>query len=354
MNSAEKEKKRLFEKHAKILRELAKEPANSVCADCGTQSPRWASWNLGVFLCIRCGGFHRRLGTHVTKVKSTTLDNWTPEQIEHFRHIGNEKANAYFTPTSRQGAQNLNTMARSDMQLAKFIRDKYENRIYVERGSVDPTVIAGSNSNNYSPSTGGGGGGSRGNYSEASKIRDGEVYGMTKLREMGFKDVRKNHDALVKCEYNVEAAIRYLTRGPGAATETEISANDERVKKLKAMGFEDTQANIQALKQTNSGTSKSQAKDETTKNSGSATKENKTDLLFSFDELSISNPNKKEESSGAADDGFGDFLSAEPTTPATPAATSMTNSTAAGSAGVYNVALFKKRLEHIEQHKWNQ
>jgi len=43
--------------------------------------PRWASWNLGVFLCIRCAGIHRNLGVHVSKVKSVNLDSWTPEQL---------------------------------------------------------------------------------------------------------------------------------------------------------------------------------------------------------------------------------------------------------------------------------
>lgn len=43
--------------------------------------PRWASWNLGVFLCIRCAGIHRKLGTHISRVKSVNLDKWTDEQI---------------------------------------------------------------------------------------------------------------------------------------------------------------------------------------------------------------------------------------------------------------------------------
>lgn len=43
--------------------------------------PRWASWNLGVFLCIRCAGIHRNLGVHITRVKSVNLDTWTPEQV---------------------------------------------------------------------------------------------------------------------------------------------------------------------------------------------------------------------------------------------------------------------------------
>lgn len=43
--------------------------------------PRWASWNLGIFLCIRCAGIHRNLGVHISKVKSVNLDTWTPEQV---------------------------------------------------------------------------------------------------------------------------------------------------------------------------------------------------------------------------------------------------------------------------------
>ncbi len=51
----------------------------SLCA-----GPRWASWNLGVFMCIRCAGIHRNLGVHISRVKSVNLDSWTPEQIEVF------------------------------------------------------------------------------------------------------------------------------------------------------------------------------------------------------------------------------------------------------------------------------
>lgn len=36
----------------------------------------------GVFLCIRCSGIHRGMGTHISKVKSIDLDAWTPEQME--------------------------------------------------------------------------------------------------------------------------------------------------------------------------------------------------------------------------------------------------------------------------------
>jgi hypothetical protein len=37
--------------------------------------------NSGVFICIRCSGIHRSMGTHISKVKSVDLDVWTPEQM---------------------------------------------------------------------------------------------------------------------------------------------------------------------------------------------------------------------------------------------------------------------------------
>lgn len=36
----------------------------------------------GVYLCIRCSGIHRGMGTHISKIKSIDLDTWTPDQMQ--------------------------------------------------------------------------------------------------------------------------------------------------------------------------------------------------------------------------------------------------------------------------------
>lgn len=50
--------------------EVVKHPDNRFCADCETREPRWASVNLGIFICETCAGIHRDMGTHISKVTS--------------------------------------------------------------------------------------------------------------------------------------------------------------------------------------------------------------------------------------------------------------------------------------------
>ncbi|RKO96507.1 hypothetical protein CXG81DRAFT_8331, partial [Caulochytrium protostelioides] len=78
------------------LQALLLRPENRNCADCGEIQPTWASTTLGCFLCIRCSGIHRRMGTHVSRIKSTTVDVWTAGEIQRMRDWGNARVNAHF------------------------------------------------------------------------------------------------------------------------------------------------------------------------------------------------------------------------------------------------------------------
>jgi hypothetical protein len=51
------------ERYGRQVLELVRAPGNDACADCGARAPRWASWSLGVFICVQCAGVHRKMGT---------------------------------------------------------------------------------------------------------------------------------------------------------------------------------------------------------------------------------------------------------------------------------------------------
>ncbi|XP_007893160.1 stromal membrane-associated protein 2 isoform X1 [Callorhinchus milii] len=123
---------RLNEQRQAVLSGLLQQPGNKHCADCRATGPRWASWNLGVFMCIRCAGIHRNLGVHISKVKSVNLDQWTPEQIQCIQEMGNEKAKILYEAHLPENFRR----PQVDHAVEGFIREKYEKKKYMDK-SID-------------------------------------------------------------------------------------------------------------------------------------------------------------------------------------------------------------------------
>ncbi|CAE7131286.1 unnamed protein product [Rhizoctonia solani] len=139
--------KQTTDRNARTLRELVKRPENKFCADCKKNDARWASWNIGVFVCIRCSGIHRSMGTHISKVKSVDLDVWTPEQMASVQKWGNQRANLYWEAHLKPGHQ------PPDHKMDSFIRSKYESRRWAMEGPPpsDPSVLDGSSTSAPEP-----------------------------------------------------------------------------------------------------------------------------------------------------------------------------------------------------------
>ncbi|RPA96737.1 ArfGap-domain-containing protein [Choiromyces venosus 120613-1] len=120
-----------------VIKSLLKLPGNKVCADCKRNKlPRWASWNLGVFICIRCSGIHRGMGTHISRVKSVDLDSWTDEQLQSMLKWGNSRANKYWEANLAPGH------VPSEAKIENFVRTKYESKRWVMEGGIpDPATL---------------------------------------------------------------------------------------------------------------------------------------------------------------------------------------------------------------------
>ncbi|KAF2536064.1 hypothetical protein F2Q70_00002529 [Brassica cretica] len=123
------------------IRDLLNQPDNRVCADCGAPDPKWASANIGVFICLKCCGVHRSLGTHISKVLSVTLDDWSDEEVDSMIEIGgNASANSIYEAFVPEGSSKPGPDVSHDQRL-RFIRQAYSTRrqslIFFEEGMVE-------------------------------------------------------------------------------------------------------------------------------------------------------------------------------------------------------------------------
>jgi len=57
----------------------------------GADSPKWASVNNAVFVCLNCCALHRPLGAHISFLRSVNLDAWNEKQLKCMSVGGNKK-----------------------------------------------------------------------------------------------------------------------------------------------------------------------------------------------------------------------------------------------------------------------
>jgi len=121
-------------------------PENAICSDCPERQPRWASLikpppgaphgtpTMGAFACLECSGSHRRLGTHISFVRSINLDQWKESEVLAMENGGNRKVNAIFEAHLTVAKP---TNSASGQVRERFIRDKYERRKFYDPSAFE-------------------------------------------------------------------------------------------------------------------------------------------------------------------------------------------------------------------------
>jgi len=117
-------------------RQILDIPGNMVCCDCGAPEPQWASINFGVTLCIECGGIHRSLGVHISKVRSITLDAWEPEILKVMAELGNSIVNKIL-----EGDVGEKDLTRPSATSDRSTRELWINAKYKEKAFVNKTAF---------------------------------------------------------------------------------------------------------------------------------------------------------------------------------------------------------------------
>jgi len=113
--------------------------ANFTCFDCRRSNTEWVSVSFGVFLCVECCGQHRKMGTHISRIRSCKLDSWTDRQLQIFEHGGNTRLQEFFTANqvhSGAGFQRYSTPA------AEWYRESWiKSRMFARAVPSPPSGI---------------------------------------------------------------------------------------------------------------------------------------------------------------------------------------------------------------------
>ncbi len=122
------------------------DPSNAICADCGsTSKTEWVSINLQVILCIECSGLHRSLGTHISKIRSLTLDStsFSADLSELILQISNSISNSIWEQELSINAKPGPSASRETR--LRYITSKYSSRVFIGEldKSPDDVLIAG-------------------------------------------------------------------------------------------------------------------------------------------------------------------------------------------------------------------
>jgi len=123
-----------------LLTASLQHPDNQVCADCTARQPMWAVRNIGIWICIKCSGVHRSMGTDISVVRSAKMDAWDRETVRNMRTnvLVNEDLE-FHVPLEFLKPNEFTLRGNRE----KYIQAKYRDRLFEAKGrEKQPPVLA--------------------------------------------------------------------------------------------------------------------------------------------------------------------------------------------------------------------
>ncbi|KAL7806611.1 hypothetical protein V8C26DRAFT_416231 [Trichoderma gracile] len=235
--------KRQQARNEAILQELVHSvPGNDQCADCHARNPGWASWSLGVFLCMRCAAIHRKLGTHISKVKSLSMDAWTNEQVDNMRKVGNAASNKIYNPENKKPSIPID-VDEADSAMERFIRQKYINNVAGQAGKLKRPQLDEGTPPPLPPKN------SKFGFRSASSIFPLSSRAKKEAKAAAAQELANSNSSTNNANQTNHANKQ--SKVFGATVDYGQDDTDKKLARLRDMGFQDDQRNTAILKGVN-------------------------------------------------------------------------------------------------------
>ncbi|KAL6863933.1 hypothetical protein J3F83DRAFT_744002 [Trichoderma novae-zelandiae] len=214
-------------------------PGNDQCADCHARNPAWASWSLGVFLCMRCAAIHRKLGTHISKVKSLSMDAWTNEQVDNMRKVGNSASNKIYNPENKKPSIPID-VDEADSAMERFIRQKYINNVAGQAGKLKRPQLDEGTPPPLPPKN------SKFGFRSASSIFPLSSRAKKEAKAAAAQELVNSNSSSNQANHANKQSKVF-----GATVDYGQDDTDKKLARLRDMGFQDDQRNAAILKGVN-------------------------------------------------------------------------------------------------------
>ncbi|CAH8615402.1 unnamed protein product [Dicrocoelium dendriticum] len=121
----------------KILRAMVAFDENRFCFDCHQRGPTYVNITIGSFVCTGCGGALRK---YSHRVKSMSMSNFSPAEMEFLRRRGNKACRKIFLALSDD--QSLDERELSDAARDDYLREKYQLRKWYREPTAELEAAA--------------------------------------------------------------------------------------------------------------------------------------------------------------------------------------------------------------------